>query len=102
MANFFGEIFEAYIGLHLEKFYDHDHLHFEPKYGKEHRRGPDWIVIEGNRAVLIECRTSRLRKETKSRAEFDDVQKDLSTNSPFPCPKSIDLYSKHLRRCARP
>ena len=76
------------------------HLYFEPKYWKEHRRGPDWIVIEGNRAVSIECRTSILRKETKSRVEFDDVQKDPSTNYPFPCLKSIDLYSKHLGRCA--
>ena len=42
----------------------------ERAYGKPEKLGPDWIVFQGDAAVLIECRTSSLTLESKETADL--------------------------------
>lgn len=76
-AQFFGKVFEKYLGLLLREYYDDDHLIREPVYGKDSKRGPDWIILEGNSAIIIECTINRLTKKIKSLGDFSELQKKL-------------------------
>lgn len=73
----FGLLFEEYIGRLLKWSYGEEKVHHEPIYGKPEKGGPDWVVIDGDTAVLIECRTRTLRVETRALAEFEDVRDDV-------------------------
>lgn len=78
LLEFFGkELFERYVGILLEQKYDPSKLLPEWKYGKTESRTPDWIIIEGNSAILIECKTSGISLEAKSWADLETVQDSL-------------------------
>ncbi len=53
-----------------------ENVYHEPKYGKPEHGGPDWIVIDKDTAILIECRSSRLRLNSKIYADHEDLLKD--------------------------
>lgn len=58
----FGKVFEQYVGQQLRAHYDPALVLPARRYkvGRMEWEGPDWIAIEGESALLIECRTSRL------------------------------------------
>jgi hypothetical protein len=72
----FGRSFELYVGELLKRAYGEDRVIPEPRYGRPEKRGPDWILIEGDVAVLLECTVSGTRLETRSLAEVRDVTTD--------------------------
>jgi len=77
---FFGkEIFEKYVGILLKEKYDSNELFPEWTYGpkKKTSNTVDWIIIRGDKAILIECKTSGITQEAKSFAELDTIQRDL-------------------------
>jgi hypothetical protein len=76
---FFGRLFEHYVGRLLRWSYGdtNPNVHFEPRYGSPELRGPDWVVIDGDTAILIECRTSSMRLETKVYGEAEAISKDI-------------------------
>jgi hypothetical protein len=76
-SQFFGLVFEEYVGSLLGEFYDNDHLIREPAYGKPLKKGPDWIILEDSHAILIECTINRLTKKIKSLGDFSELQKKL-------------------------
>lgn len=45
----------------------------EPKYGKQERKGPDWVVIQGDKALVLEFRSGRLPKLVRARADYEQV-----------------------------
>ena len=58
----FGKVFEQYVGQQLRVHFGETAVLPERKYkvGGKEWGGPDWVVIEGDCALLIECRASRL------------------------------------------
>jgi len=78
---FFGkEIFERYVGLLLGQKYQIGISIFkelEYEKGKNKCNASDWIIIQDNKAILVECKTSGISLEAKSRAELETVQNDL-------------------------
>lgn len=74
---FFGTLFEAYAGQLLRAGWGEENVSPEPRYGMPERRGPDWTVVEGERVLLFECRSSRLRLPTKAVATEDHIRKDI-------------------------
>ena len=77
---FFGkEIFERYVGILLKQKYNSSELFSEWSYGtkKNKHNTVDWIVIRGNNAILIECKTSGISQEAKSFTELEILQQDL-------------------------
>lgn len=73
----FGLLFEEYIGRLLKWTFGEDKVQREPVYGKPEKAGPDWVVIDGESAVLVECRTRTLTIETRSSTDFAAVRDDV-------------------------
>jgi hypothetical protein len=73
----FGKNFEAYVGFLLKRAYGEDQVRPEPVYGREHRRGPDWILIEGDTAFLFECTVTGTSLEAKSLGDFETIIRDM-------------------------
>ncbi|MCB0190766.1 MAG: hypothetical protein KDJ65_02380 [Anaerolineae bacterium] len=54
----FGTIFEEYVGDLLKSVYPETIVLREKVYGQPQKRGPaDWVVIEGDTAILFECKS---------------------------------------------
>jgi hypothetical protein len=73
----FGRLFEQYVGIILRSAFQEEAVSPEPYYGSPEKAGPDWIVIDDNRAILFECRTSGLLLETKTTGDVLAIQADL-------------------------
>jgi len=76
-SEYFGRLFEEYVGRLLKWTFGEENVHQEPKYGKPAKDGPDWIVIDGDTAILFECRSSRLKLKTRVFAQPGDVMDDI-------------------------
>lgn len=75
--DYFGTLFEEYAGMLLRDGWGDANVIHEPRYGREEKRGPDWIVLEGEKALLFECRSSRLRLPTKVIADEQALRADI-------------------------
>lgn len=71
----FGYLFEAYVGEQLKQNLDDCMILPELIYA-DGRRSPDWILVKGNQAVLIECKSSQLSISAKTYAEGEFLRKD--------------------------
>jgi hypothetical protein len=76
-AEYFGLLFERYIGALLKWTFGPGNVFSERAYGKSEKRGPDWTVLDSSTALLFECRTSRLSLASKTVADIETVGKDL-------------------------
>lgn len=75
---FFGkEIFEEYIGMQLELFVPKKSLISEFAYGSGSDLTTDWAILDGNRLILIECKTSGLTVEAKTYGNLDKINDEL-------------------------
>lgn len=74
---YFGLLFEEYVGRLLRWTFGDDKVFAEPRYGEPEERGPDWVVIDGETAILIECRTSGLRLDTKVYGDMPALVDDI-------------------------
>jgi hypothetical protein len=72
-SDWFGYAFEQYGGLLLNDAFDNKRVFSEPVYGKEEKRGPDWIVLCGETAILFEFRSGRLHKRAKTHGDYEEV-----------------------------
>lgn len=79
-AEWFGYAFEYYGGLLLKSAFGKLRVFQEPVYGKESKRGPDWTVIQGNAAIVLEFRSGRLNKRTKVYGDYTDIVDQLKRN----------------------
>jgi len=79
-SEWFGYAFEYYGGLLLKKTFGKLRVFQEPVYGKASKRGPDWTVIQGNTAIVLEFRSGRLNKKTKVYGDYTDIVDQLRRN----------------------
>src|SRR5262249_16919925 len=67
-SNYFGTIFEIYVGEILARSGFTDKLLSETDirktYPTDEGKVPDWAVIDGSTAVLIECKATRFSRST--------------------------------------
>jgi len=77
--NAFGHVFQAYVGRLLREALTNSDVKPEWKYDLNGRTvdTPDWIVVEGNRAVVIEVKHSALLFETKQWGDLESLRGDL-------------------------
>jgi hypothetical protein len=75
----FGDLFSEYVGLILSEIYDNQHLLNVDSMISNNvpQRHCDWVIIEGNYAILIECKASRLPLEVVSTGDVDKFRKFL-------------------------
>lgn len=75
----FGYVFQEYIGRLLLESHGADRVLREWTYGKKSagRQTPDWIVLEGNRAVVIEVKQTAVTLDTKVSGDQQTLLRDL-------------------------
>jgi len=72
-AVWFGHAFEEYAGIVLKASLGEDKVFGEPLYGRVERAGPDWVVVDGEHCLALECRSSRLKKSAKTGGDYEEV-----------------------------
>lgn len=84
--NAFGNSFQNYVGEVLKKSCTNPKLKIFPeeKYGKPEKGTADWIVEDETSIMFIECKTKRMRLDSKSELEVkDNLEKDLKKMADF-------------------
>jgi hypothetical protein len=89
-AEWFGHAFECYGGLLLKNTFGKQNVFQEPVYGKEHKRGPDWTIMQGDSAIALEFRSGRLNKKTKVYGDYSDIADLVERNILTPLKKFPD------------
>jgi len=74
-TSLFGRAFERYVGEELAAHFGPGELWPEPEYSGH--KGPDWTIVEGRQATVIECKTSRLTLEEREAARVGDIRARL-------------------------
>lgn len=85
--DWFGSAFEQYIGTLLRDVFGGDNVYSERRYGKPEKGGPDWVVILGDRALVLECRSGRLPQKVRSQADRVEVLDMIRRNIVDPAVK---------------
>lgn len=74
----FGHVFEKYVGLLLENAIGRADVLGEWKYAKSSKKTPDWIILQSERAILIEVKQSGLYRKAKTWGKIEQIKKDLT------------------------
>jgi hypothetical protein len=76
---YFGYLFEQYVGRLLKWAFGEDNVFEEKSYrvGKNRKEGPDWIVIDGDTALLFECRSRRISLQSRVYGTQEMVADDI-------------------------
>jgi hypothetical protein len=74
----FGQVFEQCLGELLRSTFSRASVTGEQAYGpRKEFRSTDWVVREGDRAVLFECKVTRLSPQTAHTADPEALQREL-------------------------
>lgn len=75
----FGHVFQEYVGVLLREALGTDSVLPEWQYGtaKQTRDTPDWIILDGDRAVVIEVKQSGHFLPSKMWGHLDDLRAEL-------------------------
>jgi hypothetical protein len=75
----FGHVFEAYVGWLLRSVYPPAQVIGERFYGTSRQfLSTDWVIREGDTAVLIECKVTRLSAESRYSQNEPAMRRDLA------------------------
>jgi hypothetical protein len=81
-SEYFGFVFERYVGLVLEKCLLSQQLLSESDirnfYPAKKGKAPDWIIVDGSTVLLFECKATRFSRAAKAIASEDSVNKSLA------------------------
>lgn len=81
-SEYFGFIFERYVGLVLEKCLLSEQLLSESDirtfYPTKKGKVPDWIMIDGSTAIFLECKATRFSRAAQAIASEDAVNDSLA------------------------
>lgn len=77
--DYFGRIFERYVGYHLEQAFPLEDLIPETPYtvNKQSRSTPDWTVNSSFGAIVMECRSASFKQDTRKFANMPRIINDL-------------------------
>ena len=79
-SDWFGYAFQQYIGILLKEAFGNDKVYPEVA-------GVDWLVILGDVALVLECRSGRLPKKVRSRTDRTEVMEMIRRNIVDPAEK---------------
>lgn len=100
LAKKFGDAFEDYIGLILEKNKQPDKFKIQKeisyKIPKKELKTSDWIISADNAIIFIECKTKRLTTKSKKFEEILHSDKIEIAKAVFQIYKVYLNYSKNL------
>ena len=80
-SRYFGHLFQTYVGEVLKESVTSNSIFSENEirktYPKSSGKVPDWVIIEGNKAMLIECKATRFSRAALTTAFESDVNDSL-------------------------
>lgn len=80
-SKYFGYIFEAYIGRILENSLSSEILLSEQDirrtYPEKKGKVPDWVIIDGDTAILVECKATRFSRAAITTGAEEEIHKSL-------------------------
>ena len=91
----FGDSFQKYVGTVLEKSCDNGNFQIYPEetFGKQHKRTSDWMVSDIDSILFIECKTKRMRLDSKTELDSNNgLNNDLKLMAGF----ITQLYKTYL------
>jgi hypothetical protein len=78
---YFGHLLEAYTGRILQTFVPAGRLFSEDTirttYPTKMGQAPDWVIVDGRTAVLIECKSVRIKRLTYVQGSVTELRKNL-------------------------
>jgi len=81
-SEYFGFVFERYVGLVLEKCLLSEQLLSESDirnfYPAKKGKAPDWIIVDGSTVLLFECKATRFSRAAQAIASEDSVNSSLA------------------------
>jgi len=81
-SEYFGFVFERYVGLVLEKCLLSQQLLSESDirnfYPAKKGKAPDWIIVDGSTVLLFECKATRFSRAAQAIASEDSVNISLA------------------------
>lgn len=81
-SEYFGYVFENYVGVVLKNSITSEQLLSESEirklYPNTKGKVPDWVLIDGSTAILIECKATRFSRAAQAIASEDDINKSLA------------------------
>jgi len=92
----FGHVFQSYVGLLFEKSNKKLELLPEWKYDKPEKGTSDWIIIENDKATIIEVKQSGLFLPAKILGDIDSV-KDSLVNTIGKAVKQLWSFENDIR-----
>lgn len=93
--NAFGSSFENYIGEFLHKSILNKNISIFPEevYGKPEKRTTDWILVEKEAILFIECKTKRMTIKSKTQLDIKEgLHNDIKKMAGF----ILQLYKSFL------
>jgi hypothetical protein len=93
--NAFGTSFQNYIGEILSKSCTNPNfiIFSEKKYGREEKRTTDWLVIDKDSILFIECKAKRMTVVSKSELDIKQgLESDLTKMASF----IVQLYKTYI------
>lgn len=96
----FGRSFEKYVGDVIKETIDKKierSGEVTYKIGKEQKHSSDWLIWDTKGALFVECKTKRMRLDSKSTMDEEIVAKDLEKLSEFifQTYKAIEAYKNN-------
>jgi hypothetical protein len=76
-TSFLGKVFERHVGNELGFYFASAVLRPEQPYLRGQWATADWTLIEGRRATLFECKTTRLNKRDRERGDVHAIRAKL-------------------------
>lgn len=80
-GNSYGESFEIYVGEVLSKIFNqYPFTYFKPEpimQNKNIKHRVDWIIQDSSASILIECKTKRLRFDSKIDFDGNNLREDI-------------------------
>jgi hypothetical protein len=81
-SEYFGYVFEAYVGKVLNHSIQGDALYSENAirsfYPSKKGKVPDWILVEDSALILVECKATRFSRAAQSIASEDAINNSLA------------------------
>jgi len=95
LNNSFGSSFEKYVGLILEKNNPEKQIEIRKEilFNKGQNKTSDWIIIDEDAIVFIECKTKRLQIASK---RFEDIVESDISNITDAVEQTYKVYSSLL------
>jgi len=97
-TDYFGHVFEKYVGLILENSVSSEQILSDSDirdfYPSSNGKAPDWILIDGSTAILVECKAFCFSRPAQAIADEDSINSSLKQ-----VVKGLEQLSSFISAC---